>query len=147
MEDSTTPTHELLFELLPLYFEKLGIIFKRADKRDLHCNKNQNRAIHMIKRQGNMTATQLGKQLDMEKGSLTTLIDSLQEMKLVLREPHSTDRRKILLVLTPQGEEYFEKMIASYQKYLLEILEARPVEEVAEFTSSLESVVDFLRKL
>lgn len=140
-------THELLFELMPLYFEKLGIMFKKADKLDLHCNKNQNRAIHLIKREGKITASQLGRKLNMEKGSLTTLIDSLEEMQYVFREPHATDRRKVLLALTPQGEEYFDKMTTSHHKYLAEILRQQPAEKIAEFSASLEDVLNFLRKL
>ncbi len=147
MEENTVFTHELLFELIPLYFEKLGIIFKRADHLNLNCNKNQNRAIHMIKRQGKITATHLGKQLDMEKGSLTSLIDGLQEKNLVLREPHATDRRKTLLVLTPQGEQYFANMAASYRKHLTEILAEQPADEIERFNHSLKEVVDFLKKL
>ncbi len=140
-------THELLFQLLPLYFEKLGVIFKKADKNDLYCNKNQNRAILMIKRQGKITPTQLGRQLDMEKGSLTTLIDSLEGMNLLAREPYISDRRKVLLSLTQEGQEYFEQMIAAYQKYLAEILEDTPGEDIAEFAAHLEYVVKFLERL
>lgn len=147
MQTDLERTHELLYELLPLYFEKMGMMFKKADKLDLHCNKNQNRAIHMIKREGKITASQLGRKLDMEKGSLTTLIDSLEEMQYVTREPHATDRRKVLLALTQQGEHYFDKMITSHYKYLAEILQGQTDEEIGKFNANLQEVLGFLRRL
>jgi len=139
--------HDKLFEFMSLYFEKFGVIFHRLNGVEPKCNKSQNKTIAILKRQGEITATELGKKLDMQKGSLTTLIDSLEHMGLVAREPDLTDRRKYLLSLTKQGEDYFESKSRFYEEHLRQLFKSISVKEAEEFLEKLSYMVKFIKKL
>jgi DNA-binding MarR family transcriptional regulator len=52
---------------------------------------------------GDMTAKELGGVLRFTTASITVLSDRLTAAGLVVRKPHPTDRRRILLALTPKG--------------------------------------------
>lgn len=91
--------------------------------------------------------TEISKALDIEKGSLTSLIDNLEEREMVLRANDPKDRRKQLISLSPKGQEEMVKIIDFYIKKMSEYLDKFEREEVEEFRSSLEKCVDFLKKL
>jgi len=139
--------HDLLFEFVPLYFEKFGRSFSKTDGIHLRCNKNQQRAIAYLKHYGILTPTELGKKLGMEKGSLTSLLDSLESRNLVIRRAHPSDRRKYLLVLTPDGEEFFKRMAISYKRNLAQLFNHCSDQEINNFTKDLQNVITFIKKL
>jgi DNA-binding MarR family transcriptional regulator len=47
----------------------------------------------------------VGEAFHLSSGAVTALVDRLEEAGYVTREPHPTDRRSSLLVLTPSGAE------------------------------------------
>lgn len=139
--------HYNLFEFMALYHEKFGGIFQKLSDPELCCNKSQNKAIVILKRYGKMTATELGKKMDMQRGSLTTLVDILEGLELVAREPDLTDRRKHLLMLTPKGQEYFRAMSQIYEEQLRQLFLTIPSEEVEEFSEKLTHIINIIKKL
>ncbi len=83
-------------------------VFK-GEINEYNCTKNQSRAIMIIGRNGKISPTILGKCMDMEKGSITSLVDSLENMNLVYRENDLEDKRKTWIQLTEEGKAYFFK--------------------------------------
>lgn len=43
--------------------------------------------------------------------TMTFILDTLERLKLAVRHPHATDRRKITVTLTPKGEAMAKAMI------------------------------------
>jgi DNA-binding MarR family transcriptional regulator len=101
----------------------------------------------IIKKKEKILPTDLGKCMDMRKGSLTTLIDSLEGMNLVRRERDPHDRRKTWLSLTKEGMEYLDLKIQAYERNFMRLFEPIPEEEVDELVKSLKYVVDLIKKL
>lgn len=54
---------------------------------------------------GSMGPTELARRLHMTTGAMTAMLDRLAERDFVVREPHSTDRRRIVVRLTRDGRD------------------------------------------
>ncbi|MDD0858416.1 MarR family transcriptional regulator [Arthrobacter alpinus] len=61
------------------------------------------RAMSFIHAAGEMTPKELSLLLDITTGSMTAMVDRLEAAAMVTRNPHPTDRRSLLLTLTPAG--------------------------------------------
>jgi DNA-binding MarR family transcriptional regulator len=85
--------------------------------------------------------------LDIEKGSLTTLIDQLEEMNLVKRCMVPEDRRKYLIALTPDGRTMIDKNVEYFCLKLNQLFDHIDAEERKSFMDSLQYVVGFMRKI
>jgi DNA-binding MarR family transcriptional regulator len=85
--------------------------------------------------------------LDMEKGSLTTLIDQLEEMGLVTRCADPRDRRKILISLSASGRDEMNNIMDNYTRNLSTFFHDVKPEESKQFVDSLRFAVEFMTKL
>jgi len=52
-----------------------------------------------------LTPNEINAHLHLTSGSVTTLLDRLEQRGLVVRRPHPTDRRKVLVDITDDGRE------------------------------------------
>ena len=139
--------HGLILEFLPLFHQKFAAVFHKNPGNRYHCSKNQNKTIMMIKKWGKITPTNLGNCLDMKKGSLTSLIDSLESMPLVRRETDHNDRRKTLLSLTEEGEAYVKVLLLELEKHLHTVFETASIESIETFEKSLDSLIEIMQQL
>lgn len=94
-----------------------------------------------------ITPTLLGKCMDMEKGSITTLIDSMENMNLVYRKNDPMDKRKTWIQLTKEGQEYYLKQEEKFINQIEELFIILPEEEIDKFSRSLKTVVEILEKV
>lgn len=60
------------------------------------------------------------KLLQVHPTSITNAVDRLEAAGLVRREPHDSDRRAMLLVLTPEGKDVVEKATTALNEQLFE---------------------------
>ena len=74
------------------------------------------RAVSFISLGGGVTPKLAAEHLGLTTGSLTTLIDRLESARLVTRTAHPTDRRSILLRVTPQGAALMAETNALYAR-------------------------------
>ncbi|MDU7904316.1 MAG: MarR family transcriptional regulator [Peptostreptococcaceae bacterium] len=72
---------------------------------NINVNRTQLRALVFINNNGEITMTDLCEKLNIEKGSLTTMVDDLTKKGYLTRTRDSRDRRKYILNLTTSGEE------------------------------------------
>ncbi|WP_424353418.1 MarR family winged helix-turn-helix transcriptional regulator [Methanosarcina mazei] len=91
--------------------------------------------------------TTLGRCLDLQKGSLTSMIDALEKEELVYRRGDPSDRRKILVSLTEKGEDYRNWLIEELEKNNSEVLSRLTEEEIAAYQEGLKTILDTLKKL
>jgi DNA-binding MarR family transcriptional regulator len=54
---------------------------------------------------GPLGPTELTRRLHMTTGAMTAMLDRLADRDYVVREPHATDRRRIMVVLTSDGRD------------------------------------------
>ena len=60
-------------------------------------------ALAHVAEQVGLTPKKLSELMDLTTGAMTTMIDRLERAGLLVRQPHPTDRRSLLLALTPGG--------------------------------------------
>jgi MarR family transcriptional regulator, organic hydroperoxide resistance regulator len=130
-----------------LFHEKFVYRFRQETICEDTLKKNHKKIINVLYQHDQITLTEIGKLLDIEKGSLTTLIDSLEEKDFVTRLNDPTDRRKTLLTLSPKGKEEMEKVMNVFAQRIDESLHKFDPEEIEKFQQSLEYVVNILKKV
>ena len=62
-------------------------------------------ALAVLDRHGAMTPGELAEHEKVQPPSMTRVIAVLEERRLVMRAPHPTDRRQVVLTVTEQGRE------------------------------------------
>lgn len=140
-------TLDLLFAFTGLFHEKFLHRFRKNHEHLPLLKKNHVKIISMLYRFNSLTSTEIAKKLDIEKGSVTTLIDQLVEAGLVTRGCSPHDRRKSLIWLTDLGKIKMENIIASDINTITEILGTIPPQDLQEFIDSLIYVVEIMNKL
>ena len=138
---------ETYLEFYPLHQKKISSLFTQNSNDGYSCNRNQVRAIMILGRNGQMIPTLLGKCLGLQKGSLTTLLDSLESMDLIQREPHPNDRRKTLVSLTDSGNVYRSLRLSEFGKNICELFSKLSEKDLDDFSNSLNVIVSILKKV
>lgn len=139
--------HDLIFGSLGLFHEKFLNQFRKRNQRYKGLKKNHTRIIALTSQHQLLTATEIAKMMDMEKGSLTTLIDQLEDMGLLIRSRDPRDRRRSLISLTDAGKTEMEIALQSSTQHISEILSEADPGEVQEFVASLRYIVNFMNKI
>lgn len=137
----------LLHAFMGLLHEKFLFKFRSYNNIEPRVNKNQMKIMRILYQQDKVTSTQIGKMLDIEKGSLTTLIDQLVALGFVDRVVDPNDRRRILLSLNKAGQERIETVMEQYTLNLRELFRDVDSEEMELFINSIKYAVNFMRKL
>ncbi|MCQ1536241.1 MarR family transcriptional regulator [Methanosarcina sp. KYL-1] len=146
-EERIKETVKLQFEMIHLFHKNFARVFHEIRDSPHNLNKNQNRAILIIGTKGEIMPSMLGKCLDLQKGSLTSMIDALEREGLVCRKGDPGDRRKTLVSLTEKGEEYKEWFTGELEKTASEIFEKLEEEDVVAYQESLQAMLGVLKKL
>lgn len=146
-DEYLTNINENLVEFTSLFHSKIGKVFRKNVAGEYRCNKNQNRSIMIIGQHGSISPSTLGKYLDMRKGSLTTLIDSLVKKNLVIREIDKDDRRRYLLSLTNEGKKYMEHEKEMFRKVIKELFEKLSDDEIKSFSENMSKIVETMKKI
>lgn len=139
--------HNLLFTFIGIFQEKFLCRYRRHYDGNLRIKKNHFRIISILYQYDPLISTEIGKMLDIEKGSLTTLINQLEEMGLVIRCADTHDRRKSLISLTTAGRDEMNKIMDKYIRYLSASFHGIEPVEVEQFTASLLYALKFMKKL
>ena len=69
-------------------------------------------AVQYLARAGRMTPGELGRLLSLTSGGTTALVQRLERAGHVVREPHPTDRRSVLVRLSPELARRATEMLA-----------------------------------
>lgn len=85
-----------------------------------------------------MLMNQLAEKTLVTKGTLTGIIDRLEQKHLVRREVPPENRRCFLIVLTPEGEALFEKIFPIHIAYLKQKFDRLSPTELSEIKSALQ---------
>lgn len=139
--------HDLLFKTIGLFHEKFLCKFRKESPHHPGIKKNHTMVLGFLYRNQVLTATEIAKILNMEKGSLTTLIDQLEAFGLVIRCKDLNDRRKILISLTDAGKSEMEDTMRNSTQRISEILGDADPDELLKFVDSLRYAVEFMQKI
>src|SRR5215469_4826111 len=93
-------------------------------------------------RSDNETAASLCRALHYDTGSMTRMLDRLQQKGLVSRERDTGDRRLVFLRLTPAGESLIPKIRPALRRALRRHLAGFSPEEVASLKRYLGRIIE-----
>lgn len=89
-----------------------------------------------------LTMSEVGRHLRVSGGNVTGLVDRLEKEGLVARQQHPSDRRSIMVCLTPQGHEIFIDMAKHHKEWVAEIFAWLGDQEIDELYDLLTTVRD-----
>jgi DNA-binding MarR family transcriptional regulator len=98
-----------------------------------------------LQRSGDMTMSNLADVLNVSLSNATGLIDRLEERGYIARERVETDRRVVLVRVTPAGEQMLDEVDALSDALLRSVLERLPASQlkvVGHAISALRDAVD-----
>jgi DNA-binding MarR family transcriptional regulator len=100
-------------------------------------------ALAALERHGDMTPGELADHEKVQPPSMTRVIAALEESGLVIRGPHATDRRQVVLTVTRAGREVVQKSRSLREAWLARRLhELTPAER-----ATLRAAAPILEKL
>ena len=143
MKCIVTDTISFLSNTFPKIYSSLYLNYLKQYSGLYDVNKTQLRALVFMKNYGEISMTELCAKLNIEKGSLTSMIDDLSKKGYVYREKNLKDRRKYMIVITEEGK----KIAADFTEKLSNDLEAKffkldTEEKYLEAIETLETLVN-----
>ena len=100
-------------------------------------------ALATLERHGAMTPGELAEHEKVQPPSMTRVIAVLEERNLVMRAPHASDRRQVMLTVTDQGKELVQQSRRLREAWLARRLRELTPEERAK----LRAAAPILEKL
>jgi len=142
-QDRLTPTQKaarepalgLLRELVKTY--QAFYTYDDAHIRQLGLTMPQFDVIATLGNTPGMIMSQLAEKTLVTKGTLTGIVDRLEQKGLVRREVPPDNRRSFIVLLTPAGQQLFEDIFPAHIDYLKERLQPLSEEEMAELKCAL----------
>ena len=86
----------------------------------------------------------LADRLSVTKRNITSLVDGMEKDGLATRQPHPTDRRSILVALTPKGEAAFREAAMVQQNNLDQLMSRLDASQQKALSASLVKLTDEL---
>lgn len=129
-----------VLEVIPLSMARIRTEMRAASPSDLSVP--QYRILGSILRGRNL-AGEIAKHQGVSQPAMSKMIDSLVEKGLIRRDTQGKDRRRIPLLLTPEGEELFLKIRRTAQQELSRHtgqLNARDRKELLQGLAQLERI-------
>ena len=96
-----------------------------------------------LRRQGHpfgLPATGLAKETGLSSGAMTNRIDKLEERGLVSRNPDASDRRAVIVALTPDGKRAIDEAIQLRLDAADESLQGLSSKEIGNLASLLRKI-------
>ncbi|MGN1033962.1 MAG: MarR family winged helix-turn-helix transcriptional regulator [Intestinibacter sp.] len=121
MKCIVTDTISFLSNTFPKIYSSLYLNYLKQYSGLYDVNKTQLRALVFMKNYGEISMTELCSKLNIEKGSLTSMIDDLSNKGYVYREKNLKDRRKYMIIITEEGK----KIAADFTEKLSNDLEEK----------------------
>jgi DNA-binding MarR family transcriptional regulator len=141
----TTATRTTISELASLLRPALLRLTRivRNQRVDMSVTLTQLSAMGTLRKSGPMSAGELAACERVQPPSMTKVLANLEERGLVRRDVHPTDRRQVVLAITPAGEALLDSERRSRDQWLAKRLATLTPDERA----LLQRVVPILDKL
>ncbi len=78
---------------------------------------------------GQMRVGELCKKMLVTGGNMTLVLDNLEKMGLIRRIDSREDRRAIIIELTPEGKQLFEKIFPEHAQYIANVIASLTTDE------------------
>lgn len=122
------------------FYEKLSS-WEHSVVKGSELTPGQMHAIEIIGHEKSLRMKELAEKLGVTTGTLTVTVDNLERRGLLSRQPHATDRRSYLVVLTEKGNELFKQHLDFHLKLTQELVAPLSSEEVTALSSMLGKIL------
>ena len=139
-------TIDFLSKTFPKIYSNLYLEFLKEYAPIYNINKTQLRALMIIKNNRAISMTTLCNKLNIEKGSLTSMIDDLTSKGYVTRQRDISDRRKYLIIITKNGEDIASDFLDKLKIKLEEKLCRLEEDDQKRYIYALNTLEDILNK-
>lgn len=139
-------TIEFLSKTFPKIYSSLYLEYLKQYASTYRVNKTQLKALIIIKNNRAISMTDLCNKLNIEKGSLTSMIDDLTEKGYVTREKDIADRRKYLIRVTESGEVIASDFVDKLKLRLEEKLAKLTEEDKKKYISAVKILQEIFDK-
>jgi DNA-binding MarR family transcriptional regulator len=117
-----------------------GIELLRADiAAKEHVGTSELRALARISEAHTLTPKQLAAGLGLTTGTVTALTDRLVDSGLLSRAAHPTDRRSLILELTPSGETIMQRINANFRTAIMGAVDGADKKQIDEMAGLLQA--------
>ncbi len=130
---------EDLTRLLIEFYEKFSS-WEQGVVRETGLTPAQMHTLEILGSCGDLRMKDLAGRMGVTTGSLTVLVDRLERAGFVARRPHESDRRSILVGLTPEGERHSREHHALHARLTGEMTDSLSAEEAALFPEILRKI-------
>ena len=93
---------------------------------------------------GTMTPADLADEVSLSRSAMTSTLDCLAKLGHVVRAPHPTDRRMIVVSLTPSGREYIRGRLPERYRRFCQVMATLSANERAVMLRAYRKVSQFL---
>jgi DNA-binding MarR family transcriptional regulator len=100
--------------------------------------------LRVVELAGELTPSELAELTLRSTGGMTQIVDRLVKAGLVLRSPDPTDRRKVVVGLTPKGRRLTDKAQAAYARERARVLGPLSEAELHEIDAAVRRLLDLL---
>jgi DNA-binding MarR family transcriptional regulator len=134
-------------EALERLFEVAGVLTDSASEglSTFRLTPARAEVVWRIGREGPLTQRQLSEALRCTPRNVTGLVDALEDMGLVTRRPHPSDRRATLVTLTDRGSEAADLWYAGFRQLGGHLFGDMEPTQISGFVAALDHVLERLR--
>lgn len=147
MQNSVETTISFLVKSLPKLFNDFYLEDIKKFISDKNVNKTQLRALTFIKNYGAINMTELCNMLNIEKGSLTTMIDDLVEKGYVERVNDKKDRRRYIIVMTEAGDVLSDNFMTYLKGSLEQKIGRIGMDKMSSLVGSMENIINITESI
>lgn len=145
--NSVETTISFLVKSLPRIYNDFYLEYIKSFINGKDINKNQVRALAFIKNYGSISMSELCNMLSVEKGSLTSMVDDLENKGYVERVKDKKDRRKYNIVLTQAGDKLSCEFLDHLKINLGNKIDKIDKSSVDKFFGSMKEIVTILETI
>lgn len=131
---------DLMLNILPDLNENIFYRYIKHFVEDKDINKTQLRCLLYLNNYGVDNMSTLCSKLNVEKGSITSLVDDLTKKGYVLRQRDEVDKRRYRLLITDKGKDLTEKFQVEYTGYLINKLERLTAKQDREIQDAIKKL-------
>ena len=146
MKCIVTDTISFLSNTFPKIYSSLYLNYLKQYSGLYDVNKTQLRALVFMRNYGEISMTELCAKLNIEKGSLTSMIDDLSKKGYVYREKNLKDRRKYMIVITEEGKQIAADFTEKLSNDLEEKFFKLNTEDREKYLDAIETLETLLHK-
>ena len=147
MDSSGKIIREALHQYMPYYFGFINPILHKENTEKYALNENQVRTLFCINFLMEATPTIISQAINIQKGSLTTIIKSLIKLDLITKEYDNNDDRRYYLSLTDKGNAFIEYKQKKQEEELNQLFSRLNESDVEKISEGFHILSNYLKQI